>query len=86
MPSRKITYECKYCGKEYADIDECTKHEKSHIRDYSCVSTQEIADTLRQLGNSAYGYHIGDTTMGIPVRNFENLMDEAANRLETLLN
>ena len=53
MPRRKIIYECKYCGKEYTDIEECTEHEKSHIRDYGDANTQEIIDTLRQLSESA---------------------------------
>lgn len=86
MPRRKIIYECKYCGKEYTDIEECTEHEKSHIRDYGDANTQEIIDTLRQLSESAQGYNIGNNVIGIPVRNFESLMDEAAKRLETLLN
>lgn len=86
MASRKIVYECKYCGKEYTDIEECNEHEKSHIRDYCDANTQEIVDTLRQLSEIAYGYHIGNTVMGIPVASFESLMDEAAKRLETLLN
>ena len=84
MPSKRIIYECKYCGKEYIDYDECTEHEKSHIRDYCDANTQEIVDVLRQLSERAYGYHIGNTIMGIPVANFESLMDEAAKRLETL--
>ena len=82
MPRERVVYDCKYCGKEYTDAEECVEHEESHIRDYSQASTKEISDELRQLGNIAYGYHIGDTVMGIPISNFESLMREAAKRLE----
>ena len=82
MPSKKITYTCKYCGKEYSDYEECREHEDGHISDYSDIDTKEIAQKLREVGEAAYGYHIGDMVMGMPVRNFENLMDEAAKRLE----
>lgn len=86
MPSKKVIYECKYCGKEYENYEECGEHEKSHIRNYEDANTQEIVDTLRQLSESAYGYHIGNTVMGIPVSSFESLMNESAKRLETLVN
>ena len=86
MPSKRIVYECKYCGKEYINFEECNEHEESHIRNYSDANTQEIIDTLRQLSESAYGYHIRNTVMGIPVSSFESLMDEAAKRLEISLN
>ena len=86
MPSRKIVYDCKYCGKECTDIEECTEHEKSHILDYGDANTQEIIDTLRQLSERVQGYHIGNNVIGIPIRNFETLMYETAKRLETLLN
>lgn len=82
MPSKKVIYECKYCGKEFADFDECKEHEESHIYNYENASTEEIIDALKQLGESAYGYHIGEMTMGLPVKNFENLMKEAAKRLD----
>lgn len=82
MPSKKVMYECKYCGKEYSNYDECERHEKSHVLIFDNTNTKEIAQKLRELGESAYGYHIGNMVMGMPVRSFENLMDEAARRLE----
>lgn len=35
MPSKKVIYECKYCGKQYHDYEECEACEKSHLCDYS---------------------------------------------------
>ena len=69
MPSKKVVYECKYCRKEFTDYDEC----EEHVR---------IAEKLRLLGESARGYHICDTVMGMPLTNYKNLMKEAADRLE----
>ena len=60
----------------------CEGHEKSHLRDYRQADTPEIIEELKQLGERAYSYHIGNLTVGIPTRNFESLMDEAAKRLE----
>lgn len=82
MPSKKVMYECKYCGKEYSDYDEYEEHEKMHNSSFDNADTKEIAQKLRELGESAYGYHIGNMVMGMSVRSFENLMDEAARRLE----
>ena len=82
MPSKKIMYECKYCGKEYSDYDECNEHEKTHISNFDNADTKEIIQKLRKLGESAYGYHVGNRVLGMPVKNFENLMTEAARRLE----
>ena len=82
MPSKKVMYECKYCGKEYSDYDECEEHEKMHNSSFDNADTKEIAQKLRELGESAYGYHIGNMVIGMSVRSFENLMDEAARRLE----
>ncbi len=82
MPSKKIMYECKYCGKEYSDYDECKEHEETHVLNFDNVDTKEIVQRLRELGESAYGYHVGNRVLGIPAKNFENLMTEAARRLE----
>lgn len=82
MPSKKIVYECKYCCKEYSNYGECEECEKSHLRDFSKADTQEIIAELRLIGEIACGYHVGYTVMGMPLRNFESLMEEAAKRLE----
>lgn len=81
MPSKKVIYECKYCGKEFRDYDECEQCEQSHIRDYSGADTEEIVKMLKQVSESAYGYHIGGMTMGMPTTNFQSLIDEAVKRL-----
>jgi hypothetical protein len=83
MPSKKVIYECKYCGKAYSYYDECDECEKSHLRDFSKADTQEIVEELRLIGAIACGYHIGYTVMGMPLSNFESLITEAAKRLET---
>ena len=82
MPSKRVVYECKYCGKDFAIWDECEEHEKSHLRDYHQAKTKEVVETLRYLGERAYDYHVGNMICGIPVRNFSNLMEEVARRLE----
>ena len=81
MPSKKIVYECKYCRKEFTDYDECGEHEHTHICAYDEVDNVRIAKELRLLGEIASGYHIGGMVMGMPLKNYENLMEEAANRL-----
>lgn len=84
MPSKKIIYKCKYCNEEFDDFDECSVHEKSHLRNFKDADTQDIIDQLRKIGQLAYGYHIGYEVMGMPVSNFESLMNEAVERLEAL--
>lgn len=82
MPSEKIVYECKYCFKEFTNYDECEEHEHTHIFTYDEMDNARIAKELRLLGERARGYHIGNTVMGMPLKNYENLMKEAADRLE----
>lgn len=86
MANKKVIYACDYCGKEYGNFDECEKHEKTHIRSYKDADTNEIVNALRELGENAYGYHIGSMVIGMPVSNFESLLNEAAKRLEENLN
>jgi hypothetical protein len=82
MPSKKTVYECKYCRKEFTDYDECEEHEHTHICAYDEVDNERITKELRLLGEIASGYHIGGMVMSMPLKNYENLMEEAANRLE----
>lgn len=82
MPSKRVVYECKYCGKEFPIWDECEEHEQSHIRNYRQADTQEIIEELKRLEKCAYAYSVGNLTVGMPSRNFETLMREAAKRLE----
>ena len=86
MPSKKIVYECKYCCKEYDSYEDCEECEKSHLRDFSEVDTQEIIAELRRLSEIASGYHIGYNVMNMPLGNFESLMEVTADRLEDSLN
>lgn len=81
---RKKTYVCKYCGKEFSTMCDCRIHEKDHIEtffDFFEKSNMKIAHELYGLYCSAYRYQVGDSVMGMPVTNFENLMREAARRL-----
>lgn len=82
MPSKKVVYECKYCCKEFTDYDECEEHEHTHVLEYGELDNADIAKKLRLLGEIASGYHIGNIVMGMPLTNYENLMKEAADRLE----
>ena len=49
MPSKRVVYECKYCGKDFEIWDECEEHEKSHLRNYRQADTNEI---IRELNMS----------------------------------
>lgn len=80
----KKTYVCKYCGKEFSTMCDCRIHEKDHIEtffDFFEKSNMKIAHELYGLYCSANRYQVGDSVMGMPVTNFENLMREAARRL-----
>lgn len=79
----KITvYRCEYCDEEFTSEEECKEHEETHIIDYDQKSNQELADELDQLSYCAYGYHINNCVMGMPVSNFKSLMSTAAKRLQ----
>lgn len=82
MPYTREVYMCKYCEKEYSDQKECAEHERTHLHNYRQENTKEIIRVLRELGEIAGNYHIGDMVLGMPVSNFESLMSEAAERLE----
>lgn len=82
MPSKKVLYQCKYCGEVFFNFDECETHEKNHIKEYDEADTAEIVKELRNLKENAYSWHIGYQICGIPVQNFMNLLEEAARRLE----
>lgn len=82
MPNKKITYTCEYCYREFNTITECEVHECTHKHSYENDKTEKIIEELRGLSRAAYEYRIGNTVMGLPISNFESLMDEAAKRLE----
>lgn len=82
MANKRVIYECKYCGEEFQNWHECEWHEHAHLCNYSNEDTKVVIELLRQLSENAYGYRIGDLVFGMPISNFESLMDEAAKRLE----
>ena len=82
MPSKIVLYECKYCGEKFPNWDECEEHEHTHLCNYSNKDTKVVIELLRQLSENAYDYRIGDLVFGMPISNFESLMNEAAKRLE----
>lgn len=72
-----------FVGKNLSGWDECEEHEQSHLLRLSVqAETKEVIETLRYLGECAYGYHVGNLVAGIPVSNFTNLVEEVARRLE----
>ena len=79
----RIKYQCNYCGKLFDTQWEREDHEiENHLIDYSLKDNATIVEELRELSNRAYGYNIYNEVCGMPVSNFESLMDTAANRLE----
>ena len=81
---KRVQYECEFCEQSFDTKEECDEHEKTHIRNYEEANNEEIADLLEQLSAAAYGYRFGETVMGIPRRNFENALSEAAKRLRKM--
>lgn len=75
-------YQCEFCSLTFESEADCKCHEKTHICNYKHASNKTIADALCALSNSAYGYRIDSTVMGIPISNFEDLLNEAAKRLK----
>lgn len=78
-------FECSYCGRTFDNYEECNECEQSHIVDYKDVATNEIISELRRISDVAYMYHVCHMVAGLPLGSFENLMNEAANRLEKLM-
>ena len=79
--NKKMVFTCEYCGLEFDNEADCEEHEKTHIEDYSESSNKDIAKELDRLSLIAYDYRIGYSVMGMPITNFEHLMDEAAKRV-----
>lgn len=79
--NKKIVFTCEYCGLEFDNESDCEEHEETHIEDYSELSNKDIAKELERLSLIAYDYRIGHSVMGMPITNFEHLMDEAAKRV-----
>lgn len=79
--TKKIVFTCEYCGLEFDNESDCEEHEETHIEDYSELSNKDIAKELDRLSLIAYDYRIGYSVMGMPITNFEHLMDEAAKRV-----
>ena len=75
------TYVCEICGKEFDNAYECEQCEDSHIINFSEKSNEDLIEYLNQLKESAYGYRIGKTTMGMHTVTFIKLVTESAKRL-----
>ena len=75
-------YKCEVCDMTFENETDCKCHEETHLYDYKHASNKTIADALYTMSDSAYGYRIGSTVMGIPISNFESLLKEAAKRLK----
>lgn len=75
-------YKCEFCDMTFENETDCKYHEETHMYDYKYAPNKTIADALYTLSDSAYGYRIGSTVMGIPISNFESLLKEAAKRLK----
>ncbi len=75
-------YCCEYCDKYFYSEEKCEEHEKSHIKDYSNAPDSEISKELKMLSDRGYGYRFGNSVLGIPIKNFESILDTAAKRLE----
>lgn len=67
--------------KSFDTEEECYEHEETQIEDYSESSNKDIAKKLDCLSLIAYNYRIGHSVMGMPITNFEHLMDAAAKRV-----
>ena len=79
----RIKYQCNYCEKLFDTQLEREEHEiEKHLIDYSLKDNATVVEALRELSNCAYGYNIYNEVCGMPVSNFETLIDTAANRLE----
>lgn len=46
----------------------------------------KLTEDLQKIKSSAYGYHIGGQTMGIPTNEFEQIISDAIKGLELLRN
>lgn len=75
-------YKCEVCDMTFENETDCKCHEETHMYDYKHAPNKTIADALHTLSDSAYGYRIGSTVMGIPISNFKSLLNEAAKRLK----
>lgn len=75
-------YKCEVCDMIFKNETDCKNHEETHMHYYKHAPNKTIADALYTLSDSAYGYGIGSTAMGIPISNFKSLLNEAAKRLE----
>lgn len=77
-----IVFKCKYCDKEFQSYEACDEHEETHMESYEDADNATIADMLKELSDKAWGYHIDEMVLGMPIRNFKSLMTEAAERLK----
>lgn len=83
MPKKRPIYTCNYCGKEFYSYDEALECENSHEKDFDEASLEEILNELKNIGDAAPDYHIGDTVLGYPTRSFCSIINRAIELLKT---
>lgn len=83
MPKKRPIYTCNYCGKEFDSYDEALECENSHEKDFDEASLEEILNELKNIGDVAPYYHIGDTVLGYPTRSFCSIINRTIDLLKT---
>ena len=74
-------YKCDYCGEEFMSKEACKEHELSHMDTYGNLTNEQLANKIEELSSLALSHHLFNTVLGMPVGSFQNLVEEAANRL-----
>lgn len=74
-------YKCDYCGKEFMCKEVCEEHELTHISTYGNLTNEQLANKIEELSSLALSHNIFNTVLGMPMGSFQNLVEEAANRL-----
>lgn len=74
-------YKCDYCDEEFRSKEACEEHELSHIDTYGNPTNEQLANRIEELSSLALSHHLFNTVLGMPMGSFQNLVEEAANRL-----
>lgn len=80
----KIVYICKYCNEEYSDKKMCEACEKKHNKIYTDQENKVLAEALLHLKSISFAYHVDECVLGMPIKSFNNLMEESAKRLTSI--
>ncbi len=80
---RKIVeYCCQYCEERFSSPEDCEEHEKTHMRDYTYATNEEIIGELQRISDVAWGYRIDRQILGMPYPNFQSLIKTIIDRIE----